>query len=176
MSVALLLRNKQPEAKEIQLSQPSSTSLLMISSGLIWGSSSTSLLFISHGTLVLWCVKVAVFVYLPLNVPVYDPACSFLYFYSIWLTTKICASTFLHVHRYIRSSAYLFSLFLPFRHNMHSCTFNSSAGVRTHRSTRGHRLNTSIVLAAVHGLSGLFRAVSAVEPSLFRPLPPLSLI
>ena len=37
---------------------------------------------------------------------------------------------------------------------------------------RGHRLNTSIVLAAVHGLSGLFRAVSAVEPSLSRPLPP----
>ena len=37
---------------------------------------------------------------------------------------------------------------------------------------RGHRLNTSIVLAAVHGLSGLFQAVSAVEPSLFRPLPP----
>ena len=34
---------------------------------------------------------------------------------------------------------------------------------------RGHRLNTSIVLAAVHGLSGLFRAVSTVEPSLFRP-------
>ena len=39
---------------------------------------------------------------------------------------------------------------------------------------RGHRLNTSIVLAAVHGLSGLFRAVSAVEPSLSRPLPLLS--
>ena len=39
---------------------------------------------------------------------------------------------------------------------------------------RGHRLNTYIVLAAVHGLSGLFRAVSAVEPSLFRPLPTLS--
>ena len=39
---------------------------------------------------------------------------------------------------------------------------------------RGHRLNTSIVLAAVHGLSGLFRAVSAVEPSLCRPLPTLS--
>ena len=37
---------------------------------------------------------------------------------------------------------------------------------------RGHRLNTSIVLAAVHGLSSLFRAVSAVEPSLCRPLPP----
>ena len=35
-------------------------------------------------------------------------------------------------------------------------------------------INTSIVLAAVHGLSGLFRAVSAVEPSLCRPLPPLS--
>ena len=29
---------------------------------------------------------------------------------------------------------------------------------------RGHRLNTSIVLAAVHGLSGLFRTISAVEP------------
>ena len=39
---------------------------------------------------------------------------------------------------------------------------------------KGHRLNTSIVLAAVHGLSGLFRAVSAVEPSLFHPLPTLS--
>ena len=39
---------------------------------------------------------------------------------------------------------------------------------------RGHRLNTSIVLAAVHGLSGLFRAVSAVEPSLCRLLPTLS--
>ena len=39
---------------------------------------------------------------------------------------------------------------------------------------RGHRLNASIILAAVHGLSGLFRAVSAVESSLSRPLPPLS--
>ena len=39
---------------------------------------------------------------------------------------------------------------------------------------RGHRLNTSVVLAAVHGLSGLFRTVSAVEPSLSRPLPTLS--
>ena len=39
---------------------------------------------------------------------------------------------------------------------------------------RGHRLNTSIVLAVVHGLSGLFRTVSAVEPSLFRPLRPLN--
>ena len=39
---------------------------------------------------------------------------------------------------------------------------------------RGHRLNTSIVLAAVHGLSGLFRAVSAVEPSFCSPLPTLS--
>ena len=41
---------------------------------------------------------------------------------------------------------------------------------------RGHSLNTSIVLAAVLGLSGLFRAVAAVEPSLSRPLPlfPLS--
>ena len=39
---------------------------------------------------------------------------------------------------------------------------------------REHRLNTSIVLAAVHGLFGLFRAVSAVQPSLCRPLPTLS--
>ena len=39
---------------------------------------------------------------------------------------------------------------------------------------RGHCLNTSLVLAAVHGLSGLFRTVSAVEPSLCRPLPTLS--
>ena len=38
---------------------------------------------------------------------------------------------------------------------------------------RGHRLNTSIVLAAVHGLSGLFRVVSAVEPfTLSSPPPP----
>ena len=41
-------------------------------------------------------------------------------------------------------------------------------------TARGHRLNTSIVLAVVHGLSGLFRVVSAVEPSLCRPLPTLS--
>ena len=39
---------------------------------------------------------------------------------------------------------------------------------------RGDTANTSIVLAAVHVLSGLFRAVSAVEPSLFCPLPTLS--
>ena len=39
---------------------------------------------------------------------------------------------------------------------------------------RGHCLNTSIVLVTVHGLSGLFRAVSAFEPSLSRPLPTLS--
>ena len=37
----------------------------------------------------------------------------------------------------------------------------------------GHCLNTSLVQAAVHGLSGLFRTVSAVEPSLCRPLPTL---
>ena len=43
---------------------------------------------------------------------------------------------------------------------------------------RGHRLNTSIVLAAVHCLSGLFRAVSTVEPlvhSLVPPPPPAPL-
>ena len=39
---------------------------------------------------------------------------------------------------------------------------------------RGHCLNTSIVLAAIHGLSGLFRVVSAVEPALCRPLPTLN--
>ena len=38
----------------------------------------------------------------------------------------------------------------------------------------GHRLNTSIVLVAVHSLSGLFRAVSTVKPSLSRPPLPLS--
>ena len=37
---------------------------------------------------------------------------------------------------------------------------------------RGHRLNTSIVLAAVHGLSGLFWTVSTVELSFFRSPPP----
>ena len=42
---------EQPEAKEVQLSQSSSTSLLMISSGLTWGSSSTSLLLISWSRL-----------------------------------------------------------------------------------------------------------------------------
>ena len=41
---------EQPEAKEVQLSQPSSTSMLMISYRLTWRSSSTSLL-ISPGTL-----------------------------------------------------------------------------------------------------------------------------
>ena len=34
---------------------------------------------------------------------------------------------------------------------------------------RGHRLNTSIVLVAVHGLSGLFRAVPAVKPVTLLP-------
>ena len=49
-----------------------------------------------------------------------------------------------------------------------------SAQVAGLAMARGHRLNTSIaVLAAVHGLSGLFRAVSAVGPSLCRPLPAL---
>ena len=44
-------------------------------------------------------------------------------------------------------------------------------GKGTWAMAKGHRLNTSIVLAAVHGLSGLFRSVPAVEPSLFRPPP-----
>ena len=35
---------EQPEAKEVQLSQPSSNSLLMISSGLTWGSTSLFLI------------------------------------------------------------------------------------------------------------------------------------
>ena len=38
---------------------------------------------------------------------------------------------------------------------------------------RGHRLNTSIVLAAVHGLSGLFWAVSAVGAITLSPLVPV---
>ena len=39
---------------------------------------------------------------------------------------------------------------------------------------RGHCLNASIVLAAVHGLSGLLQVISAAEPSLPHTLPPLS--
>ena len=39
---------------------------------------------------------------------------------------------------------------------------------------RGHRLNTSIVLVAVHGLSGLFGRFSWSSLSLSRPLPTLS--
>ena len=50
-SVCCTAVEEQPEAKEVQLSQPSSTSLHMISSGLTWGSSSTSLLLISPGIL-----------------------------------------------------------------------------------------------------------------------------
>ena len=37
---------------------------------------------------------------------------------------------------------------------------------------RGHRLNTSIVLAVVHCLSGLFQVISVVKPSLSSPPPP----
>ena len=40
---------------------------------------------------------------------------------------------------------------------------------------RGHHLNTSIVLVAVHRLSGLFQAVSMVDSSLCHPLSTLSL-
>ena len=36
---------------------------------------------------------------------------------------------------------------------------------------RGHRLNTSIVLAAVHCLFGLFQVISVVKPSLIPPPP-----
>ena len=39
---------------------------------------------------------------------------------SFRLTVKIYPSTFLHVHKCICSSVYLFSLFLLFRHNMHN--------------------------------------------------------
>ena len=60
------------------------------------------------------------------------------------------------------------------------CSWNSNSP--TARCTSrcemawGHRFNnnTSIVLAAVHGLSGLFRVVCVVKPSLSRLLPPLS--
>ena len=47
-SVALLLSNNSKQKKS-QLSEPNSTSLLLISSGLTWGSSTTSLLLISPG-------------------------------------------------------------------------------------------------------------------------------
>ena len=57
-------------------------------------------------------------VYLPINVPVHDPACSFSYFYSIWLTTKIYPSklllymsTDISVHQYTCSvSFFLFCI------------------------------------------------------------------
>ena len=39
---------------------------------------------------------------------------------------------------------------------------------------RGHHLNTSVVLAAVHSLSGLLGVISAVKPSPSCPLLPLS--
>ena len=38
---------------------------------------------------------------------------------------------------------------------------------------RGHRLNTSIILAAVHGLSGLFRAYPRSSLHSFVPFPPV---
>ena len=52
-----------------------------------------------------------------------------------------------------------------------STTVERAVAQRTSRwaMARGHRLNTSIVLAAVHGLSGLFRTVSAVEPFTLSP-------
>ena len=49
-NVRCIAVDEQPQTKEVQLSQPSPTSLLMISSSLTWGSSSTSLL-IQTGTL-----------------------------------------------------------------------------------------------------------------------------
>ena len=52
----------------------------------------------------------------------------------------------------------------------HSSWNSNCAVLKSLGNGGGHRLNTSIVLAAVHGLSGLFRAVSAVEP-FSRPLP-----
>ena len=48
-NVRCIAVDEQLEAKEVQLSQPSSTSLLVISSGLTCGSSSTSFLLISPG-------------------------------------------------------------------------------------------------------------------------------
>ena len=52
---------EQPEAKEVQLSQPSSTSLLMISSGLTV-EGPAPLLLISPGTLVLHALSLSLFV------------------------------------------------------------------------------------------------------------------
>ena len=62
-------------------------------------------------------------VYLPLNVPNHDPACSFSYFkYSVWLTAKIYPSTFLlrYLSTGISVHEYTCSVFLPFRHNIHN--------------------------------------------------------
>jgi len=62
-------------------------------------------------------------VYLPLNVPDHDPACSFSYFkYSLWLTARIYPSTFLllYLSTDISVHEYTCSVFLPFWHNIHS--------------------------------------------------------
>ena len=62
-------------------------------------------------------------VYLPLNVPDHDPACSFSYFtYSIWLTAKIYPSTFLLLYLSTDISVHQCTclVFLPFRHNIHN--------------------------------------------------------
>ena len=61
-------------------------------------------------------------VYLPLNVPDHDPACSFSYFYSIRLTAKIYPSTFLllYMSTDLPVHQYTCSVFLPFQHNIHS--------------------------------------------------------
>ena len=62
-------------------------------------------------------------VYLPLNLPDHDPACSFSYFkYSIWLTSRIYPPTplLLYLSTDISVHEYTCSVFLPFRHNIHS--------------------------------------------------------
>jgi len=60
-------------------------------------------------------------VYLPIDVPVHNRTCSFSDFdYDNRYDLPVIVSTVLHVHRCTCSSLYLFSLFAPFRHNMHN--------------------------------------------------------
>ena len=70
---------------------------------------------------------------------------------------------------------HFFFFFSFFKSETSDSFVNHFDGHFAYLKTLDFYFNTSIVLAEIHGLSGLFRAVSAVEPSLSRPLPSLSL-
>ena len=79
---------EQPEAKEVQLSQPSSTSLLKISSGLTWGSNFTSLLLID------WLIDDHL--YSAILRSLEQTHCARLWFY---MSDKLFIARFLNIHR-----------------------------------------------------------------------------